>query len=45
MLRVPDWRLRGWGHLELIIKDDVGGLKGANPESLINIGHDLADTA
>ena len=23
-LRVPDWRLEGWGHLELNIKDDVG---------------------
>ena len=24
-LRVPDWRLEGWGYLELNIKDDVGG--------------------
>ncbi len=24
-LRVSDWRLEGWGHLELNIKDDVGG--------------------
>ena len=24
-LRVPDWRLEGWSHLELNIKDDVGG--------------------
>ncbi len=24
-LRVPDWRLEGWGHLEFNIKDDVGG--------------------
>ncbi len=25
MLRVPDWRLEGWGYLELHIKDDDGG--------------------
>ena len=25
MLRVPDWRLEGWGHLELNIKDDAFG--------------------
>ena len=25
MVRVPEWRLEGWGHLELNIKDYVGG--------------------
>ena len=25
LLRVHDLRLEGWGHLELNIKDDVGG--------------------
>ena len=44
-LRVPDWRLEGWGHLELIIKDGVGGCKGAYPESLIRIRHDFAEKA
>ena len=24
-LRVPDWRLEGWGYLDLNIEDDVGG--------------------
>ena len=24
MMRVPDWRLEGWGHFELNIKDNVG---------------------
>ena len=45
MLRVPDWRLDGWGHLELNINDDVDGCQGASPESLIKIGHDLAEKA
>ena len=43
MLKVPDWRLEGWGHLELNIKYNVGCCSGAYPESLINIGHDLAE--
>ena len=44
-LRVPDWMLGGWGHLECNIKDDVGGCYGAYPESLIKIGSDLAEKA
>ena len=44
-LKVPDWGPEGWGHLEFIIKEDVGGCKGAFPESLIKIGHDLAEKA
>ena len=42
-LRVPDWRLEGWGHLKLNIKDDVGGCYGAYHESLIEIGHDFTE--
>ena len=41
-MRVPDWGLEGWGHLELNIKDDVGGCEGSYPEILIKIGLDLA---
>ena len=45
MLRVPDLRLEGWGHLELNIKNYVGGCQGAYPESFIKIGHGLAEKA
>ena len=37
ILRVTDWRLGGWGHLVLNIKDDVGGWLGRYPENLIKI--------
>ncbi len=40
---VLDWRLEGWGHLELNMKDDGDGSSGAYPESLIKIGYDLAE--
>ena len=43
MLKVPDWRLEGWGHLELNIKDDVGGCSGAYFENFIKIGPDYAE--
>ena len=44
-MRVLDWRLEGRGHLELNITDDVGGCQMAYPESLIEIGPDLAEKA